>query len=92
LAEEAGTDNMECFNEVDPVCGMVLNSCEVVETSVFESKTYGFCSKQCKDMFEENPKKYSESPAVGKGVPAPMEHYEDPVVPEVKPPPMEPPL
>jgi YHS domain-containing protein len=73
LAEEAGVDATKCFNEVDPVCGMVLNSCEAVETSDFEGKTYGFCSKRCKEFFEGDPKKYIENPASRKGMPAPKE-------------------
>jgi YHS domain-containing protein len=54
-------DKPLCVNEVDPVCGMALNSVAVVETSMLEGKAYGFCSKSCKETFEDNPKKYTES-------------------------------
>jgi YHS domain-containing protein len=40
---------------------------------VFEGKTYGFCSKRCKEFFEGDPKKYIENPASRKGMPAPKE-------------------
>jgi len=40
-----------CVNEVDPVCGMVLKDCKVVETEEFGGKTYGFCSTKCKGLF-----------------------------------------
>lgn len=62
-----------CFNEVDPVCGMVLDSCGVVETEDFGGKTYGFCSTKCKDLFHGNPKKYIENPASRKGMPVPKD-------------------
>jgi YHS domain-containing protein len=59
----------KCFNEVDPVCGMVLNSCTADFTEDFEGKTYGFCSKECKDLFHGNPKKYIENPSPRKMMP-----------------------
>jgi len=60
-------------NEVDPVCGMTLNLVGTVETSTFEGKTYGFCSKACKETFEGNPKKYIENPVARKSMSEPME-------------------
>jgi len=71
-------DKTQCVNEVDPVCGMALTLVEVVETSTLEGKTYGFCSKGCKETFEGNPKKYIENPVAGKSMSAPMESPEDP--------------
>jgi Cu+-exporting ATPase len=62
-----------CFNEVDPVCGMVLDNCKANYTEEFGSKTYGFCSAKCKEMFHGNPKKYIENPAARKGMPAPKQ-------------------
>jgi YHS domain-containing protein len=50
-----------CVNEVDPVCGMALNSVAVVETSMLQGKVYGFCSKSCKETFEHNLKKYTDN-------------------------------
>jgi YHS domain-containing protein len=62
-----------CFNEVDPVCGMVLDSCKTEYTEDFGDKTYGFCSQNCKSLFHGNPKKYIDNPASRKGMPGPKE-------------------
>lgn len=62
-----------CFNQWDPVCGMLLNNCEAEYTEEFEGKTYGFCSQWCKDSFHGNPQKYIEMPASHKGTPAPKD-------------------
>ncbi|RIE06317.1 YHS domain-containing protein [Candidatus Cryosericum terrychapinii] len=78
-------DKPLCVNEVDPVCGMALTLVEDVETSTLEGKTYGFCSKGCKETFEGNPKKYIEKPA------APIEVPEKPAVPSEMPPLIKPP-
>ena len=41
----------------DLVCGMPL-SAGVGDTAHFDSKIYGFCSKECKDSFLLSPEKY----------------------------------
>ncbi|MGN6604495.1 MAG: YHS domain-containing protein [Ginsengibacter sp.] len=41
----------------DIVCGMPL-SAGVGDTAHFDSKIYGFCSKECKDSFLLSPEKY----------------------------------
>ncbi|HEU5051588.1 MAG TPA: hypothetical protein VFT78_00680 [Hanamia sp.] len=41
----------------DLVCGMPL-SAGVGDTAHFDSKVYGFCSKECKDSFLLSPAKY----------------------------------
>jgi YHS domain-containing protein len=92
LAEEAGMNMPLSVNEVDLVCGTVLNSVAVVETSMLEGKAYGFCSKSCKETFEGNPKKYIEHPAPRKENPRPTEQPEEPAAPKVDPGPMKPPL
>jgi YHS domain-containing protein len=92
LAEEAGMDKPLCVNKVDPVCGMALTLIEDVETSTLEGKTYGFCSKECKETFEGDPKKYIENPVARKSMSEPEESPEKPVVPIEMPLPMKPPL
>jgi YHS domain-containing protein len=69
----------KCFNEVDPVCGMELILCTTMETAEFEGKTYGFCSKACKDLFVGDPKKYIDNPASTKTMPAPKDIPEKPI-------------
>lgn len=49
--------NVKVVNSVDPVCHMKTDGA-VSATSVYNKKTYGFCSTYCKDEFEKNPEKY----------------------------------
>mgnify|MGYP001576669081 CR=1 FL=1 len=49
----------EFLNKViDPVCGMKINKKEAKFSSSFENSTYSFCSENCKEKFESDPKKY----------------------------------
>lgn len=48
------TDNPKELVE-DPVCGMVKPRGEMKEQTVFEGKTYYFCSQMDKDMFLAHP-------------------------------------
>jgi P-type Cu+ transporter len=41
--------------EVDPVCGMRIDSEEAAGTSEHEGKTYSFCSQTCHDAFKADP-------------------------------------
>lgn len=63
----------KCFNEVDPVCGMVLNNCTADFTEEHKGKKYGFCSQKCKDLFHGNSEKYVENPASHTGMPGSRE-------------------
>lgn len=42
----------------DPVCSMEIDSEEAAATSVYNGKTYYFCSQACKIKFDKDPKKY----------------------------------
>jgi YHS domain-containing protein len=42
----------------DPVCGMVIDPATAAGKSVYEGKTYYFCSKDEKEKFDKNPQKY----------------------------------
>jgi YHS domain-containing protein len=44
--------------DVDPVCGMVVNTSSAI-TATFEGKTYYFCSDSCRKKFEASPTAYS---------------------------------
>jgi Cu+-exporting ATPase len=44
--------------EVDPVCGMHIDSEEAAGTIEYGGKTYYFCSQTCHDAFEANPTAY----------------------------------
>jgi P-type Cu+ transporter len=43
---------------IDPVCGMQLEPPKDVLETDLEERTYYFCSKECKERFEKNPKQY----------------------------------
>src|ERR1700687_6056368 len=43
---------------LDPVCGMTFDPQHAAGSSVYQGKTYYFCSKGCVAKFEANPEKY----------------------------------
>jgi Cu+-exporting ATPase len=45
----------------DIVCGMEIKKEEAFGTSTYRGKMYFFCSKNCKEKFNENPEKYVRS-------------------------------
>jgi YHS domain-containing protein len=47
--------------ETDVVCGMEVDPEEVTEMTEYKDRTYYFCSKECKDQFEADPKKYAQA-------------------------------
>jgi predicted phosphoribosyltransferase/YHS domain-containing protein len=50
----------------DPVCGMNVDSNQAEDTSDYQGKTYYFCSEDCKQRFDEDPKQFTrrqEEPA-----------------------------
>ena len=42
----------------DPVCGMVKPLNQMLFSSVFNGRTYYFCSKMDKEMFERHPDRW----------------------------------
>lgn len=42
----------------DYVCGMTVEAGQIADTAHYESKIYGFCSKECKAEFMKNPQSY----------------------------------
>jgi Cu+-exporting ATPase len=44
--------------EKDVVCGMQVDPAEAAGSSEFNGKTYYFCSKGCKTMFDANPGRF----------------------------------
>ncbi|HEY2933601.1 MAG TPA: YHS domain-containing protein [Acidobacteriota bacterium] len=45
-------------NHTDPVCGMKVNENSAADKSDYMGETYYFCSRQCKQKFDQNPLKY----------------------------------
>ncbi len=46
--------------EKDPVCGMMVVPNRAAGTSVYQGKTYYFCSAGCKASFERTPAKFAK--------------------------------
>jgi YHS domain-containing protein len=44
----------------DPVCGMSVEESKAAATSVYEGRTYHFCSAACKTRFDKEPSKYAK--------------------------------
>jgi len=44
--------------EKDVVCGMQVDPTKAAGTSVYNGKTYYFCSKACKVKFDADPTRY----------------------------------
>jgi len=50
----------EDISEIDPVCGMSVQSKTAKYTSEYQGKTYYFCNKGCKDAFDTDPDRYKK--------------------------------
>lgn len=47
---------------VDPVCGMDVPTDAADATTDYEGESYYFCSVDCREAFEDSPRKYVETP------------------------------
>ena len=45
---------------IDPVCGMEVDP-NAAATSIYDGKTYYFCSAECKHDFDANPEQFTAS-------------------------------
>jgi Cu+-exporting ATPase len=45
----------------DPVCGMQVDEKKAMATSMHNGERYAFCSQDCKNKFDQNPDRYSQS-------------------------------
>ena len=54
--------------EIDPVCNMTVDPQKAAATSEYKGKTYYFCSRGCKVVFDRDPEKYLNMPADKKGM------------------------
>ncbi len=43
---------------IDPVCQMNVDERSASGQSIYEGKTYYFCSPGCREVFEKNPGRY----------------------------------
>jgi len=51
----------ETHEALDPICGMTVQVASARHRSVYEGRTYYFCSAGCLAKFEENPAEYAAS-------------------------------
>ena len=42
----------------DPVCGMTFDSSQAEAQTTYQGVSYYFCSQECRETFEKNPKEY----------------------------------
>jgi Cu+-exporting ATPase len=42
----------------DPVCGMEIDSSQAAAQSQYQGQTYYFCSVECKQKFDANPREF----------------------------------
>ena len=43
---------------IDPVCGMEVDETSAKDRALFQGETYYFCSRDCKEEFDEAPEDY----------------------------------
>ncbi len=43
----------------DPVCGMMVDERRAAGTSMYQGKSFYFCSPGCKNSFDKNPAKFA---------------------------------
>jgi Cu+-exporting ATPase len=58
----------------DPVCGMTVDEASAAGTSVYEGRTFYFCSAHCLRAFEANPRSYVAGRPANTGVAAGRSH------------------
>jgi YHS domain-containing protein len=46
---------------MDPVCEMKIDEHRTEFVSVFEGRTFAFCSAECKEEFDQDPRRYMGS-------------------------------
>jgi Cu+-exporting ATPase len=70
----------------DPVCKMVIEDAEAAASSEYKGTTYYFCSRPCKESFDQEPEKYlkPEEHAKEGGAGEPEEQPEEGRAPEGK--------
>jgi Cu+-exporting ATPase len=72
---------------LDPVCGMTVDPQHAAGSSLYQGKTYYFCSKGCVAKFEANPEKYLHPAAQPEPMAEPADasvEYTCPMHPEVR--------
>ncbi len=72
---------------IDPVCGMKVDSEKTELKHEYQDNTYYFCNPKCREKFSQNPKKYLNGPVAPHAKPTPKDmdqFYICPMDPEVR--------
>ncbi len=48
------------LSHIDPVCGMEVDPGKTRLVAIYQGHSYWFCSEDCREAFEANPRKYLE--------------------------------
>jgi len=64
--------------EVDPVCGMVVDTESAAASSRFEDQQFYFCSIACKEAFDASPARYARQAGVSADREVPLEGNDPP--------------
>jgi YHS domain-containing protein len=51
----------EMATMTDPVCGTQIDACQAVAQSQYQGHTYLFCSVECKQKFDGDPKRFAKA-------------------------------
>src|SRR5690242_7057253 len=54
---------------IDPICGMTVQPDRAAGSSEYAGATYYFCSKSCKEKFDDNPIAYLAAAGANKSLP-----------------------
>jgi len=52
-------DRSDTMTQIDPVCGMTVDSAKEGPEYEYKGKLYHFCSGSCRERFMEEPEKYT---------------------------------
>ncbi|MCS7128846.1 MAG: YHS domain-containing protein [Sulfolobales archaeon] len=52
-------------SEVDPVCGMQVDTVKAIYKTLYKGRVYYFCSRRCKNAFEKDPERYIKHGPIG---------------------------
>ena len=63
---EQGGDMSAQATAIDPVCGMTVETATAEYRSFRDGRAFYFCSKECKETFDKDPKKYAPADRAGR--------------------------
>jgi YHS domain-containing protein len=58
IRDQGKERNWDVATVTDPVCGMRIDSSQAEAQSQYNGEAYYFCSEECKQLFDKNPREY----------------------------------